>query len=111
MLQEKYYFKDGQFFINNTETNRSIVLPENEVSIKIMKSNENCNLVILNARGDIINHVSIINDELLSSLTDANYEIANNIDLINYNTEYYLDIINNDFGGKIYDSHEDVYLF
>ncbi|MDG7055834.1 MAG: hypothetical protein LJD31_04925, partial [Wolbachia endosymbiont of Menacanthus eurysternus] len=67
--EDKYYFKDGKFVIHNSDAKKLIVLPEDKVSIKIMKDGNHYDLAISNKEGKVISSITKIdnlNYELLS---------------------------------------------
>ncbi|WP_265017015.1 peptidase M2 [Wolbachia endosymbiont (group B) of Endotricha flammealis] len=68
--EDKYYFKDGKFLIHDSDTKKLIVLPEDKVSIKIMKDGDSYSLAISNGNGKVISSISKIdnpNYELLGT--------------------------------------------
>ncbi|WP_225416291.1 MULTISPECIES: hypothetical protein [unclassified Wolbachia] len=46
--EDKYYFKDGKFVVHDSDTKKLIVLPEDKVSVKIMKDGDSYSLAISN---------------------------------------------------------------
>ncbi|MCM1001349.1 MAG: peptidase M2 [Wolbachia endosymbiont of Melophagus ovinus] len=67
--EDKYYFKDGKFVIHDSDAKKLIVLPEDKVSIKIMKDGNHYDLAISNKEGKVISSITKIdnlNYELLS---------------------------------------------
>ncbi|MDR2609517.1 MAG: collagenase [Rickettsiales bacterium] len=90
--EDKYYFQDGKFVIRDSDTKKCIVLPEDKVSIKIMKDGDSYSLAISNNNGKVISSISKIdnpNYELLSDSSHFNLE-EDNIALSDQHHEYNL---------------------
>ncbi|WP_264330757.1 hypothetical protein [Wolbachia endosymbiont (group B) of Erebia ligea] len=90
---EKYYFKDSKFVIHDSDTKKLIVLPEDKVSIKIMKDGDSYSLAISSDNGKVISSISKIdnpNYELLSDSSHFNLETQDNIELSDQHHEYNL---------------------
>lgn len=88
--EDKYYFKDGKFVIHDSDAKKLIVLPEDKVSIKIMKVGDSYSLAISNNNGKVISSISKIdnpNYELLSDTSHFNLE-EDNIALSEQHHEY-----------------------
>ncbi|MDR2548286.1 MAG: peptidase M2, partial [Rickettsiales bacterium] len=67
--EDRYYFQDGKFVIRDSDTKKCIALPEDKVSIKIMKDGDHYDLAISNKEGKVISSITKIdnlNYELLS---------------------------------------------
>ncbi|RDD35763.1 hypothetical protein Wcon_00069 [Wolbachia endosymbiont of Cylisticus convexus] len=60
--EDKYYFKDGKFVIHDSDTKKLIVLPEDKVSIKIMKDGDSYSLAISSGNGKVISSISKIDN-------------------------------------------------
>ncbi|MDN5248305.1 MAG: ankyrin repeat domain-containing protein [Wolbachia endosymbiont of Tyrophagus putrescentiae] len=105
---DKYYFKQGEFFIHDDQEKKCIVLPEDKINIKIMKLGSDYNLVISNSKGDVINsidRVDNLNYELLSG-SGLSLETQDSMQLADQYSEYDLYLING-LGGKIFDYASD----
>ncbi|GFY65169.1 putative surface protein [Trichonephila inaurata madagascariensis] len=92
--EDKYYFEKGKFVIHDSGTKKLILLPEDKVSIKIMKDgdSDSYSLAITNDNGKVISSVSKIdnlNYELLSDSSHFNLE-KDNIALSDQHNEYNL---------------------
>ncbi|WP_341810045.1 peptidase M2 [Wolbachia endosymbiont (group A) of Apotomis capreana] len=77
--EDKYYFEKGKFVIHDSGTKKLIVLPEDKVSIKIMKDGDSYSLAISSGNGKVINSISKIdnpNYELLSDSSHFNSELV-----------------------------------
>lgn len=89
--EDKYYFKDGKFVVHDSDIKKLIVLPEDKVSIKIMKDGDSYSLAISSDNGKVISSISKIdnpNYELLSDSSHFNLETQNNIELSDQHHEY-----------------------
>ncbi|MGL9703082.1 hypothetical protein [Wolbachia endosymbiont of Cimex lectularius] len=90
--EDKYYFQGGKFVIHDSDTKKCIALPEDKVSIKIMKDGDSYSLAISNNNGKVISSISKIdnpNYELLSDSSHFNLE-EDNIALSDQHHEYNL---------------------
>uniref|UniRef100_UPI003978B5C3 peptidase M2 n=1 Tax=Wolbachia endosymbiont (group B) of Pilophorus perplexus TaxID=3066160 RepID=UPI003978B5C3 len=106
--EDKYYFKDGKFLIHDSDTKKLIVLPEDKVSIKIMKDGDSYSLAISNGNGKVISSISKIdnpNYELLSDSSHFSLETQDNFELLDQHHEYNL-YLENGFV-KIFDCASD----
>ncbi|OCA06374.1 peptidase M2 [Wolbachia endosymbiont of Trichogramma pretiosum] len=91
--EDKYYFKDGKFLIHDSDTKKLIVLPEDKVSIKIMKDGDSYSLAISNGNGKVISSISKIdnpNYELLSDSSHFGLETQDDFELLDQHHEYNL---------------------
>ncbi|WP_353271511.1 peptidase M2 [Wolbachia endosymbiont (group A) of Rhorus exstirpatorius] len=91
--EDKYYFEKGKFVIHDSDTKKLIVLPEDKVSIKIMKDGDSYSLAISSGNGKVISSISKIdnpNYELLSDSSHFNSEEQDNIVLSDQHHEYNL---------------------
>uniref|UniRef100_A0AAU7YKU2 Peptidase M2 n=1 Tax=Wolbachia endosymbiont of Oeneis ivallda TaxID=3171168 RepID=A0AAU7YKU2_9RICK len=114
--EEKYYFKDGKFLIHDSDTKKLIVLPEDKVSIKIMKDGS---LAISNGNGKVISSISKIdnpNYELLSDSSHFSLETQDNFELLDQHHEYNL-YLENGFvtmfdcaSDHVYHDHNSAYI-
>ncbi|NSX83246.1 peptidase M2 [Wolbachia endosymbiont of Atemnus politus] len=107
----KYYFKDGKFVIHDSDTKKLIVLPEDKVSIKIMKDGDSYSLAISNDNGRVISSIGKIdnpNYELLSDSSGFSLETQDSITLSDQHSEYDLYLING-LGGQMFDCSGDNY--
>ncbi|MDM8335381.1 hypothetical protein QUS22_03170 [Wolbachia pipientis] len=89
----KYYFEKGKFVVHDGDTKKLIVLPEDKVSIKIMKVGDNYSLAISNNNGRVISSINKIdntNYELLSDSNHFNLETLDNVELLDQHHEYNL---------------------
>ncbi|WP_410541959.1 surface protein-related protein [Wolbachia endosymbiont (group B) of Xanthorhoe designata] len=117
--EDKYYFKDGKFLIHDSDTKKLIVLPEDKVSIKIMKDGDSYSLAISNGNGKVISSISKIdnpNYELLSDSSHFNLETQDNIELSDQHHEYNL-YLENGFvtmfdctSDHVYHDHNSAYI-
>ncbi|WP_264685254.1 peptidase M2 [Wolbachia endosymbiont (group B) of Parapoynx stratiotata] len=101
--EDKYYFKDGKFLIHDSDTKKLIVLPEDKVSIKIMKDGDSYSLAISNGNGKVISSISKIdnpNYELLSDSSHFSLETQDNFELLDQHHEYNL-YLENGFVGNV----------
>ncbi|WP_253301897.1 peptidase M2 [Wolbachia endosymbiont of Psylliodes chrysocephala] len=117
--EDKYYFKDGKFVIHDSGTKKLIVLPEDKVSIKIMKDGDSYSLAISNGNGKVISSISKIdnpNYELLSDSSHFNLGEQDNIVLSDQHHEYNLYLENGfvkmfDYtSDHIYHDHNSAYI-
>ncbi|MFT4327803.1 MAG: peptidase M2 [Wolbachia pipientis] len=114
--EDKYYFKDGKFLIHDSDTKKLIVLPEDKVSIKIMKDGS---LAISNGNGKVISSISKIdnpNYELLSDSSHFSLETQDNFELLDQHHEYNL-YLENGFvkmfdcaSDHVYHDHNSAYI-
>nr|WP_246433128.1 peptidase M2 [Wolbachia endosymbiont of Spodoptera picta] len=117
--EDKYYFKDGKFLIHDSDTKKLIVLPEDKVSIKIMKDGDSYSLAISNGNGKIISSISKIdnpNYELLSDSSHFSLETQDNFELLDQHHEYNL-YLENGFvkmfdcaSDHVYHDHNSAYI-
>ncbi len=117
--EDKYYFKDGKFVIHDSDTKKLIVLPEDKVSIKIMKDGDSYSLAISSGNGKVISSISKIdnpNYELLSDSSHFNLEMQDNIELSDQHHEYNL-YLENGFAtmfdctsDHVYHDHNSTYI-
>ncbi|MBS9529597.1 peptidase M2 [Wolbachia endosymbiont of Ceratitis capitata] len=117
--EEKYYFEKGKFVIHDSGTKKLIVLPEDKVSIKIMKDGDSYSLAISSGNGKVINSISKIdnpNYELLSDSSHFNSGEQDNIVLSDQHHEYNL-YLENGFvkmfdcaSDHIYHDHNSAYI-
>ncbi|WP_250295143.1 peptidase M2 [Wolbachia endosymbiont of Oedothorax gibbosus] len=120
LQEDKYYFKDGKFVIHDNDTKKLIVLPEDKVSIKIMKDGDSYSLAISNGNGKVISSISKIdnpNYELLSDSSHFNLGEQDNIVLSDQHHEYNL-YLENGFvkmfdcaSDHIYHDHNSAYIY
>lgn len=117
--EDKYYFKDGKFLIHDSNTKKLIVLPEDKVSIKIMKDGDSYSLAISNGNGKVISSISKIdnpNYELLSDSSHFSLETQDNFELLDQHHEYNL-YLENGFvkmfdcaSDHVYHDHNSAYI-
>lgn len=116
--EKKYYFMEDKFFIHDDQGKKCIVLPEDKISIKVMKLGNDYNLVISNEKGDVINSISKVenlNYDLLSDSGSFDLETKNSIELADQHSEYDLYLING-LGGEMfnctdnYNSHDHILI-
>ncbi|WP_395461801.1 peptidase M2 [Wolbachia endosymbiont (group A) of Therophilus tumidulus] len=117
--EDKYYFEKGKFVIHDSGTKKLIVLPEDKVSIKIMKDGDSYSLAISSGNGKVINSISKIdnpNYELLSDSSHFNSGEQDNIVLSDQHHEYNL-YLENGFvkmfdcaSDHIYHDHNSAYI-
>ncbi|WP_259348690.1 peptidase M2 [Wolbachia pipientis] len=117
--EDKYYFEKGKFVIHDSGTKKLIVLPEDKVSIKIMKDGDSYSLAISSGNGKVINSISKIdnpNYELLSDSSHFNSGKQDNIVLSDQHHEYNL-YLENGFvkmfdcaSDHIYHDHNSAYI-
>ncbi|MGL9717149.1 MAG: peptidase M2 [Wolbachia sp.] len=89
--EDKYYFQGGKFVIRDSDTKKCIALPEDKVSIKIMKDGDSYSLAVTNNNGKVISSISKIdnpNYELLSDSSHFNLGEQDNIGLSDQHHEY-----------------------
>ncbi|WP_333023502.1 hypothetical protein [Wolbachia endosymbiont of Pentidionis agamae] len=82
--EEKYYFENGKFIIHDSSTKKLIVLPKDKISLKIMKLDDDYDLVITDNQGKLINIISKIDDlnyDLLSNTNGFSLETSENIQI------------------------------
>ncbi|WP_353275848.1 peptidase M2 [Wolbachia endosymbiont (group A) of Pipizella viduata] len=117
--EDKYYFKDGKFIVHDSDTKKLIVLPEDKVSIKIMKDGDSYSLAISSGNGKVISSISKIdnpNYELLSDSSHFNLGEQDNIVLSDQHHEYNLYLENGfvkmfDYtSDHIYHDHNSAYI-
>ncbi|WP_447933239.1 peptidase M2 [Wolbachia endosymbiont of Dactylopius coccus] len=117
--EDKYYFEKGKFVIHDSGTKKLIVLPEDKVSIKIMKDGDSYSLAISSGNGKVISSISKIdnpNYELLSDSSHFNSGEQDNIVLSDQHHEYNL-YLENGFvkmfdcaSDHIYHDHNSAYI-
>ncbi|MFT4313878.1 MAG: peptidase M2 [Wolbachia pipientis] len=117
--EDKYYFKDGKFLIHDSDTKKLIALPEDKVSIKIMKDGDSYSLAISNGNGKVISSISKIdnpNYELLSDSSHFSLETQDNFELLDQHHEYNL-YLENGFvkmfdcaSDHVYHDHNSAYI-
>ncbi|MBR9983551.1 MAG: peptidase M2 [Wolbachia endosymbiont of Homalodisca vitripennis] len=118
--EDKYYFKDGKFVIHDSDTKKLIVLPEDKVSIKIVKDGNHYDLAISNNdNGKVISSISKIdnpNYELLSDSSHFSLETQDNFELLDQHHEYNL-YLENGFvtmfdcaSDHVYHDHNSAYI-
>ncbi|WP_264707368.1 peptidase M2 [Wolbachia endosymbiont (group A) of Acrocera orbiculus] len=117
--EDKYYFEKGKFVIHDSDTKKLIVLPEDKVSIKIMKDGDSYSLAISSGNGKVISSISKIdnpNYELLSDSSHFNSGEQDNIVLSDQHHEYNL-YLENGFvkmfdcaSDHIYHDHNSAYI-
>ncbi|MDX5526524.1 MAG: peptidase M2 [Wolbachia endosymbiont of Andrena nigroaenea] len=117
--EDKYYFEKGKFVIHDSGTKKLIVLPEDKVSIKIMKDGDSYSLAISSGNGKVISSISKIdnpNYELLSDSSHFNLGEQDNIVLSDQHHEYNLYLENGfvkmfDYtSDHIYHDHNSAYI-
>lgn len=117
--EDKYYFEKGKFVIHDSGTKKLIVLPEDKVSIKIMKDGDSYSLAISSGNGKVISSISKIdnpNYELLSDSSHFNLGEQDNIVLSDQHHEYNLYLENGfvkmfDYASDhIYHDHNSAYI-
>ncbi|QOD37960.1 peptidase M2 [Candidatus Wolbachia massiliensis] len=89
--EDKYYFKDGKFVIHDSGTKKLIVLPEDKVSIKIMKDGDHYDLAVSNKEGKVISSITKIdnlNYELLSDTSGVSLETQDSTSFSDQHNEY-----------------------
>lgn len=117
--EDKYYFEKGKFVIHDSGTKKLILLPEDKVSIKIMKDGDSYSLAISSDNGKVISSISKIdnpNYELLSDSSHFNLETQDNIELSDQHHEYNL-YLENGFvtmfdcaSDHVYHDHNSAYI-
>ncbi|WP_395463192.1 hypothetical protein [Wolbachia endosymbiont of Cantharis cryptica] len=112
MPEDKYYFEKGKFVIHDSDAKKLIVLPEDKISIKIIKDGDSYSLAISNDNGKVISSISKIdnlNYELLSDTNSFSLEVQDSITLPDDpHSEYNLYLING-LGGQMFDCSGDNY--
>lgn len=117
--EEKYYFKDGKFVIHDSDTKKLIVLPENKVSIKIMKDGDHYDLAISNKEGKVISSITRIDDinyELMLDTSGFSLETQDSTIFLGQHNEYNLYLehglgeIFNCTSGDVYHDHNSAYI-
>lgn len=89
--EDKYYFQDGKFVIRDSDTKKCIALPEDKVSIKIMKDGDHYDLAISNKEGKVISSITKIdnlNYELLSDTSGVSLETQDSTPFSDQHNEY-----------------------
>lgn len=90
--EDKYYFEKGKFVIHDSDTKKLIVLPEDKVSIKIMKDGDHYDLAISNNdNGKVISSITKIdnlNYELLSGTSGFSLEMQDSTTFSDQHNEY-----------------------
>ncbi len=118
--EDKYYFKDGKFVIHDSNAKKLIVLPEDKVSIKIMKDGNHYDLAISNNdNGKVISSITKIdnlNYELLSDTNGFSLETQDSTIFLGQHNEYNL-YLENGFAkmfdcasDHIYHDHNSAYI-
>ncbi|WP_353273484.1 peptidase M2 [Wolbachia endosymbiont (group A) of Agelastica alni] len=119
--EDKYYFKDGKFVIHDSNAKKLIVLPEDKVSIKIMKDGNHYDLAISNNdNGKVISSITKIdnlNYELLSDTNGFSLETQDSTIFLGQHNEYNL-YLENGFAkmfdytsDHIYHDHNSAYIY
>ncbi|WP_264735820.1 peptidase M2 [Wolbachia endosymbiont (group A) of Rhinocyllus conicus] len=107
--EDKYYFEKGKFVIHDSGAKKLIVLPEDKVSIKIMKDGNHYDLAISNNdNGKVISSITKIdnlNYELLSDSSYFNLETQDSTIFSGQHNEYNL-YLENGFA-KMFDCASD----
>ncbi|WCR57832.1 collagenase [Wolbachia endosymbiont of Ctenocephalides felis wCfeJ] len=106
--EDKYYFKDGKFVIHDSDAKKLIVLPEDKVSIKIMKDGDHYDLAISNKEGKVISSITKIdnlNYELLSDTSGISLETQDSTLFSDQHNEYNVYLENG--LGEIFNSAND----
>ncbi len=118
--EDKYYFEKGKFVIHDSNTKKLIVLPEDKVSIKIMKDGDHYDLAIFDEKGKVISSITKIDDlnyELLSDTSGFSLETQDSTIFLGQHNEYnsYLE---NGFvkmfdcaSDHIYHDHNSAYIY
>ncbi|WCR58683.1 MAG: hypothetical protein PG978_000097 [Wolbachia endosymbiont of Ctenocephalides felis wCfeF] len=89
--EDKYYFEKGKFVIRDSDTKKCIALPEDKVSIKIMKDGDHYDLAISNKEGKVISSITKIdnlNYELLSDTSGVSLETQDSASFSDQHNEY-----------------------
>lgn len=89
--EDKYYFEKGKFVIHDSGTKKLIVLPEDKVSIKIMKDGDHYDLAISGKKGKVISSITKIDDlnyELLSGTSGFSLEMQDRTTFSDQHNEY-----------------------
>jgi len=89
--EDKYYFQDGKFIIRDSGTKKCIALPEDKVSIKIIKDGDHYDLAISNKEGKVISSITKIdnlNYELLSDTSGVSLETQDSASFSDQHNEY-----------------------
>lgn len=118
--EDKYYFEKGKFVIHDSGAKKLIVLPEDKVSIKIMKDGNHYDLAISNNdNGKVISSITKIdnlNYELLSDSSYFNLETQDSTIFLGQHNEYNL-YLENGFAkmfdcasDHIYHDHNSAYI-
>ncbi|GFR32023.1 surface protein-related protein [Trichonephila clavata] len=117
--EDKYYFEKGKFIIHDSGTKKLIVLPEDKVSIKIMKDGDHYDLAISNKEGKVISSITKIDDlnyELLSDSSGFSLETQDSTTFLGQHNEYNL-YLENGFAkmfdcasDHIYHDHNSAYI-
>ncbi|WP_353277866.1 hypothetical protein [Wolbachia endosymbiont (group A) of Agelastica alni] len=119
--EDKYYFEKGKFVIHDSGTKKLIVLPEDKVSIKIMKDGNHYDLAISNNdNGKVISSITKIdnlNYELLSDSNSFSLETQDSTIFSGQHNEYNL-YLENGFAkmfdcasDHIYHDHNSTYIY
>ncbi|WP_250296391.1 peptidase M2 [Wolbachia endosymbiont of Oedothorax gibbosus] len=118
--EDKYYFEKGKFVIHDSGAKKLIVLPEDKVSIKIMKDGNHYDLAISNNdNGKVISSITKIdnlNYELLSDTNGFSLETQDSTIFSGQHNEYNL-YLENGFAkmfdcasDHIYHDHNSAYI-
>ncbi|MDR1139862.1 MAG: hypothetical protein LBJ80_02250 [Rickettsiales bacterium] len=88
--EDKYYFQDGKFVIHDSDTKKLIALPEDKVSIKIMKDGDHYDLAISKEDKVIssITKIDNLNYELLSDTSGVSLETQDSVSFSDQHNEY-----------------------
>ncbi|MCA4775278.1 peptidase M2, partial [Wolbachia endosymbiont of Mansonella ozzardi] len=89
--EDKYYFQDGKFVIRDSNTKKCIALPEDKVSIKIMKNGDHYDLAISDKEGKVISSITKmdnLNYELLSDTSGVSLETQDSASFSDQHNEY-----------------------
>lgn len=90
--EDKYYFEKGKFVIHDSGAKKLIVLPEDKVSIKIVKDGNHYDLAISNSdNGKVISSITKIdnlNYELLSDTNGFSLETQDSTIFLGQHNEY-----------------------
>lgn len=117
--EDKYYFEKGKFVIHDSDTKKLIVLPEDKVSIKIMKDGDSYSLAISSGNGKAISSISKIdnpNYELLSDTSGFSLETQDSTIFLGQHSDYH-SYLENGFAkmfdcasDHIYHDHNSAYI-
>lgn len=91
--EDKYYFEKGNFVIHNNQEKKLLILPEDKISIKIMKDGDHYDLAISDKSGKVISSISKIDHlsySLLSSKDGFSLETQDSAEFSGHHDEYNL---------------------